>query len=302
MGVINMAHGELMMIGAVTTWACFEFIGTRLPPAWFDWYYVIAFPASFLTAALVGLIIEVSIVRHLYKRPLDSMLATIGVSYILIQAVRLWKGDNLGMRGPEWAGRNWEIFQDVVLPYNRVFLIFLTIFCVLSVVMLFRYTRIGLMIRATVQNREMAQALGVNTRLVDMFTFAFGAGLAGLAGYGIVLTSNPTPEMGQTFIVKSFLTVVIGGVGKVLGVIVSGLSLGFIEKLLEPITIITQPLRIFDATWAQVAALVRRRPLHAAKTVPACSRTKAAWRTRPTKAARPSWRAPPSGPTSSSAC
>jgi ABC-type branched-subunit amino acid transport system permease subunit len=145
----------------------------------------------------------------------------------------------------------------VVLPYARLFVIGLTAFCVLSVIVIFRYTRIGLLIRATVQNREMAQALGVNTRRVDMFTFAFGAGLAGLAGYGIVLTgTNPTPEMGQTFIVKSFLTVVVGGVGKLLGVIVSGLGLGFIEKLLEPIAIIQKPLRIFDATWAQVAALV----------------------------------------------
>jgi urea transport system permease protein len=256
MGVINMAHGEMMMIGAITTWACFEFISPHLPAAYFDWYYVIAFPASFITAAIVGLIIEITIVRHLYKRPLDSMLATIGVSYILIQAVRLWKGDNLGMRGPDWANGNWEIFQDVVLPNNRLFLIVLTIFCILSVVVIFRYTRIGLLIRATVQNREMAQALGVNTRLVDMFTFAFGAGLAGLAGYGIVLTSNPTPEMGQTFIVKSFLTVVVGGVGKLAGVVISGLGLGFIEKLLEPLSLIEKPIHIFDATWAQVAALV----------------------------------------------
>jgi urea transport system permease protein len=257
MGVINMAHGEMMMVGAITTWACFEFIGTKLPAAWFDWYYVIAFPASFLVAAGVGLLIEVLMIRHLYKRPIDSMLATIGVSYILIQAVRLWKGDNLGMRAPDWAGGNCEIFQDVVLPYARLFVIGLTAFCVLSVVAIFRFTRIGLLIRATVQNREMAQSLGVNTRRVDRFTFAFGAGLAGLAGYGIVLTgTNPTPEMGQTFIVKSFLTVVVGGVGKLLGVIVSGLGLGFIEKLLEPIALITKPLRIFDATWAQVAALL----------------------------------------------
>jgi urea transport system permease protein len=204
----------------------------------------------------VGLLIEVSIVRWLYKRPLDSLLATIGVSYILIQRVRAWKGDNLGMRGPAWAGRNVEIIQDVILPYNRLFLICLSVFCVLSVVVIFRYTKVGLMIRATVQNREMAQALGVNTRLVDMFTFAFGAGLAGLAGYGIVLTSNPTPEMGQTYVVKTFLTVVVGGVGKLIGVIVSGLGLGFVEKTLEPITVITQPIKIFDATWAQVAALV----------------------------------------------
>ncbi|MBC7785079.1 MAG: urea ABC transporter permease subunit UrtB [Burkholderiales bacterium] len=256
MGVINMAHGEMMMIGAVTTWACCEFIGPLLPAGWFDWYYVIAFPLSFLIAAGVGLVVELTIVKHLYKRPLDSLLATIGVSYVLIQAVRLWKGDNLGIRLPAWAGGNWEIFQDVVLPYQRLFLISLTAFCVISVILLFRYTRLGLMIRATVQNREMAQSLGVNTRMVDMLTFAFGAGLAGLAGYGIVLTSNPTPEMGQTYIVKSFLTVVVGGVGKLAGVIVSGLSLGFIEKLLEPIVLIEKPLRIFDSTWAQVAALL----------------------------------------------
>jgi urea transport system permease protein len=256
MGVINMAHGEMMMIGAVTTWACHEFIGNELPPEYFNWYYVIAFPMSFLVAAAFGLLIEVSIVRWLYKRPLDSLLATIGVSYVLIQLVRNWKGDNLGMRTPTWAGLNWEIVQDVLLPYNRLFLIALTVFCLLSVVALFRFTKLGLMIRATVQNREMAQALGVNTRLVDMTTFAFGAGLAGLAGYGIVLTSNPSPEIGQTFIVKSFLTVVVGGVGKLAGVIFSGLGLGFIEKLLEPITLITKPLKIFDATWAQVAGLV----------------------------------------------
>lgn len=256
MGVINMAHGEMLMIGAITTWACYEFIGRALPPAYFNYYYIIALPLSFLAAATVGWLIEISIVRHLYKRPLDSLLATIGVSYVLIQAVRLWKGDNLGMRGPTWAGGNWEIYQDINLPFNRIFLIVLTIFCVLLVVGLFRYTRIGLMMRATVQNREMAQALGVNTRRVDMFTFAFGAGLAGLAGYGIVLADNPKPDMGQTYIVKTFLTVVVGGVGKLAGVVFSGLGIGFSEKLLEPITLIEKPLKIFDATWAQVATLL----------------------------------------------
>jgi urea transport system permease protein len=256
MGVINMAHGEMLMIGAVTTWACHEFISPFLPAAYFDWYYVIAFPLSFLAAAGVGLLIEVSVVRYLYKRPLDSLLATIGISFILTQAVRLWKGDNLGMRKPSWANGSWEIFQDVSLAYNRLFLIVLCAFCVVSVIVLFRYTKIGLMIRATVQNREMAQALGVNTRLVDMFTFAFGAGLAGLAGYGIVLTTSPSPGMGETYIVKTFLTVVIGGVGKLAGVVVSGLGLGFVEKLLEPIVIIEHPIRIFDSVWSQVAALL----------------------------------------------
>ncbi len=165
MGVINMAHGEMLMIGAVSTWACYEYIGKHLPPAWFDWYYVIAFPVSFLIAALVGLVIEYTIVRHLYNRPLDSLLATIGVSYILIQAVRNWKSDNLGMQKPAGPGGNWEIFQDVNLPYNRLFLIVLTIFCIVGVLVLFNYTRLGLMIRATVQNPRDGAALGVNTRL-----------------------------------------------------------------------------------------------------------------------------------------
>lgn len=256
MGVINMAHGEMLMIGAVTTWACCEFIGKALPEAYFDYYYVIAFPLAFLAAAGVGLLIEVTIVRHLYKRPLDSLLATIGVSYMLIQGVRLWKGDNLGLRRPGWANGNFELMQDVNLSINRLFLIALALFCVVLVVVLFRYTRIGLMMRATVQNREMAQALGVNTRLVDMFTFAFGAGLAGLAGYGIVLYDVPKPDMGQTYIVKTFLTVVVGGVGKLVGVVVGGLGIGFSEKLLEPITLITQPIKIFDPIWAQVATLL----------------------------------------------
>lgn len=257
MGVINMAHGEMLMIGGVTTWACCEYIGKALPPAWYDWYYVIAFPLSFLVAGFVGLLIETTIVRHLYKRPLDSMLATIGVSYVLIQSVRLWKGDNLGLRAPSWASGNIEIFQDVILNYNRLFVLGLTAFCILSIVLLFRFTRLGLMIRATVQNRQMAQALGVNTRMVDMFTFAFGAGLAGVAGWGIMLiSSQASPEMGTTYIVKTFLTVVVGGVGKLAGVIASGLGLGFIEKLLEPIIIIKSPIHLFNTTWAQVSALI----------------------------------------------
>jgi urea transport system permease protein len=257
MGVINMAHGEMLMLGGVTTWACCEFIGKALPPEYFDWYYVIAFPLSFLVAAGFGLLIETSIVRWLYKRPLDSLLATIGVSYILIQLVRNQFSDNLSLRTPSWANGNWEIIPDVVLGYARLFVIGLTVFCVAAIVLLFRFTRIGLMVRATVQNREMAQALGVNTRRVDMFTFAIGAGLAGLAGYGIVLTgTNPTPEMGQTFVVKTFLTVVVGGVGKLVGVIVSGLGLGFMEKLLEPIVLLEKPVKIFDATWAEVATLL----------------------------------------------
>ena len=256
MKVINMAHGEMLMIGAVTTWAVHEFVGPILPESWHNVYYVIAFPLSFLMAAAAGLLIEVLVVRHLYKRPLDSLLATIGVSFILIQTVRWWKGDNLGMSAPTWFTGGIEILQDVILPYNRLFIIALTVFCVLFTAVMFRFTKLGLLVRATVQNRQMAMSLGVNTRLLDMCTFAYGAGLAGVAGFAIVLLSNPTPEMGQGYIVKSFLVVVVGGVGKFFGVVVSGLGLGFLEKMIEPIDLSFMPIQIFDATWAQVAVLV----------------------------------------------
>lgn len=256
MGVINMAHGEMLMIGAVTAWACYEFIGTALPEAWFNWYYVIAIPMSFLVAAGVGVLIEIGIVRFLYKRPLDSMLATIGVSYILIQAVRSWKGDNLGMTAPSWFSGGWEIMQDVVLPYNRLFIIVLTIVSVLLVMALFRYTRFGLMLRATVQNRAVAAANGVNTRMVDMLTFGLGSGLAGIAGCALVLLTNPTPGMGQTYIVKSFLVTVVAGVGSLAGVIYSALGIGFLEKFIEPLHIMDEPIKMFDSTWAQVFVLI----------------------------------------------
>ncbi len=252
MGVINMAHGEMLMVGAVTTWACFNFFGAALG----DWYYVVAFPLAFGVAALVGWLTEVLIVRHLYKRPLDSLLATIGVSFILIQAVRSWKGDNLGMQAPAMFSGGFEVMQDVTLAYNRLFLIAMCVFCVVATAVLFRFTKIGLMLRATVQNRAMAESLGVNTRRVDMFTFALGAGLAGLGGYGLVLVTNPTPQMGQGYIVESFLTVVVGGVGKLLGVVVSGLGLGFLQKFIEPLVILESPIRIFDATWAKVAVIL----------------------------------------------
>jgi len=252
MGVINMAHGEMLMLGAVTAWACYEF----LSPAVGDWYYGIAFPLSFLVAAAVGMLIEFGILRHLYRRPLDSLLATIGVSLILIQLVRAWKGDNLGMSAPEALGGGWEIYQDVILPYNRLFLIALATFCALAVVFIFRFTRFGLMLRATVQDRETARAMGVNTRLVDLSTFALGSGLAGLAGFGLVLLTNPTPEMGQTYIVKSFLVTVVGGVGKLLGVIFAGTGIGLSEKLLEPTVVMEEPIKIFDPAWAQVAVLL----------------------------------------------
>ena len=256
MGVINMAHGEMLMIGAVTAWFCCAYVGPMLPASWFNWYFVLAIPLSFLMAAGVGILMEVSVVRFLYKRPLDSMLATIGVSYVLIQAVRLMIGDNLSMTVPTWFSGGWEIMQDVVLPYNRLFVIALTVCCVTAVACIFKYTRFGLMLRATVQNREVAAANGVNTRLVDMLTFGLGSGLAGIAGCALVLLTNVSPEMGTTYIVQSFLVTVVAGVGSLLGVIYSALGLGFLEKFIEPLQLMDTPIQLFDSTWAKVLVLI----------------------------------------------
>ena len=253
MGVINMAHGELMMIGAYATYEMQLLFMRRiesgsLQPSDYDWYYVLAFPAAFLAAALVGLLMEVLVVRHLYRRPLESLLATWGIGLVLIQAVRIRYGDNIGVNAPEWARGSVEIVQDVNLPYARLFILVL---CAASVALIYgvmNYTRVGLRIRATMQNRDMAQSLGVNTLRVDCFTFAFGAGLAGIAGYAWTLIGGVTPDMGQTnFIVDSFLVVVVGGVGELIGVICSGFGIGLVTKAIEPFA---------GTVWAKIILLV----------------------------------------------
>jgi urea transport system permease protein len=246
MGVINMAHGELMMIGAYATYEMQRLFG-HSPDVPANWYFVAAAPVAFLSAALVGYLIEWLVVRHLYGRPLETLLATWGVSLVLIQAVRVRYGDNIGVNSPTWLVGSFEVTQDVVLPYNRCFIIILCGFCVLLIYGLLNRTRLGLLIRATVQNREMADALGVNTRRIDGYSFAFGSGLAGLAGYALTLIGGVTPNMGQNYIVDSFLVVVTGGVGKLMGTVFSGLGIGTLNKLLEP---------TFEAVWSKVLILL----------------------------------------------
>ncbi|MBB6441197.1 urea ABC transporter permease subunit UrtB [Phycisphaera mikurensis] len=275
MGVINMAHGEMLMIGAVGTWATFTCLSGGQLFSWLPgldtglsagWLYAVALPVSFLVAAAAGWLVEATIVRFLYKRPLDSLLATIGVSFVLIQLVRNWKGDNLPLVRPAWAGGSIELMQDVSFSTARLFIIALSIACVVAVAAIFRFTKAGLLVRATSQNRDMARALGVNTRRVDALTFAFGSGLAGIAGYGLYLIASVSPQMGQGYIVDSFLVVVVGGVGQLAGVVLSGFGIGFAQKMLEPLELITEPIRLFDATWANVAVLagvvlfIQRRP------------------------------------------
>jgi urea transport system permease protein len=252
MGVINMAHGELMMVGAFTTYVIQQLFVNYLPQGMFNWYYVVALPSAFLAAAFVGWLIEIAVVRHLYRRPLESLLATWGVSILLIQTARLIFGDNIGVNSPTWLRGNVEVVQDVILPFNRLFIIALCALCVAMIYTLINRTKLGLRMRATMQNRDMADSLGVNTRRIDSYTFAFGSGLAGLAGYALTLIGGVTPDMGQNYIVESFLVVVTGGVGELLGVICSGLGLGVATKVIEPMQFGDFTV---EAIWAKVFVL-----------------------------------------------
>jgi urea transport system permease protein len=221
-----------------------------------DSYFILALPVAFLAAAIVGLIMEWLVVRHLYNRPLESLLATWGVSLILIQLARLIYGDNIGVNAPTWSiGTRafWEAYQDVFLPYNRLYLLGLCVVCVTFVYFIMRRTKQGMLMRATMQNRDMAESLGVRTRNVDRFTFALGSGIAGIAGYGWTIIGGVTPDMGQKlFIVDSFLVVVTGGVGELAGVICSGLGIGVITKMLDPLEFGDF---VMGPVWAKVALL-----------------------------------------------
>jgi urea transport system permease protein len=234
MGVINMAHGELMMIGAYATFEMQQLFVSRLPASAFDWYFIAALPASFLAAALVGFLIEFLVIRHLYGRPLETLLATWGIGLILIQSVRIRYGDNIAVNSPTWLRGGFEVFHDSTLPYNRCYILLLTLLSVALLYAVMNHTRLGLLVRAATQNRETASSLGVNTRRVDGYTFALGAGIAGVAGYALTLIGGVTPDMGQNYVVDSFLVVVTGGVGELAGVICSGLGLGVLNKILEP--------------------------------------------------------------------
>ena len=187
------------------------------------------------------------VVRHLYGRPLETLLATFGVSLILSQGVPAIFGYNIGVNSPTWFRGSVEVMQDMVLPYNRCFIILLCLCCVLLFYFIMNYTQYGLRMCATTQNREMAAALGVNTRRIDGYTFALGSGLAGIAGYGLTLIGGVSPDMGKNYIVESFLVVVTGGVGELAGTLYAGMGLGVLNKVFEP---------LFGAVWGQVLVLV----------------------------------------------
>ncbi len=234
MGVINMAHGEFMMVGAFATWGVSEWFKAHVPGA-FEYYLFAAIPAAFLASALVGWICEVLVVKHLYGRPLDTLLATWGIGLFLIWAARDRFGDNMHITPPRWLQGGLEVAPDLVLARNRLFIIGYCLFCIALVYFIVNRTKLGLLLRATTQSRQTAMSLGVATRRVDAFTFAVGAGLAGLAGVAVTMVDKINPNMGQDVIVDSFMVVVVGGVGKLAGAILAGLGLGMISKYLEPI-------------------------------------------------------------------
>jgi urea transport system permease protein len=235
MGVINMAHGEFMMVGAFTTYVVSQFWKAHFGSDWYGYYPIAAIPAAFIVSALMGYIVEMVVIRHLYGRPLETLLATWGVSLILIQLVRQNFGDTESVTPPHWMEGGVEAMPDLYFPLNRIYIILYCAICISVVYFIVNKTKLGLLLRATTQNREMASALGVATRRVDALTFAFGTGLAGLAGVVVPLYNKINPSVGQEYIVDSFLVVVTGGVGKLAGAIIAGLGLGFINKYLEPI-------------------------------------------------------------------
>ena len=236
MGVINMAHGEMLMLGAYSTFLVQNLFKEYLP-GFFEWYLLAAIPIAFMVSAMIGVLLERSIIRHLYGRPLETLLATWGISLILIQSVRLIFGaQNVEVANPAYLSGGIEVFYGVVLPYNRIAIIIFVVFVVISVWTLLQKTSLGLQVRAVTQNRGMAGCMGISTRKIDMYTFGLGSGVAGLGGLALSQIGNVGPELGQLYIVDSFMVVVTGGVGKIAGTVAGALGLGIINKFLEPVT------------------------------------------------------------------
>lgn len=251
MGVINMAHGELIAVGAYTTyvtqglfangvvlqiprffWPAYtlRLSGMELTGASLDRYFLVALPLSFITAALVGILLERTIIRFLYRRPLESLLATWGVSLVLQQLFRLTFGaNNVQVYSPGYLSGNWTVF-DIILGWNRIFVIAFAVAIIVGTHLLLTKTPLGLLIRAVMQNRNMAACMGIRTQRVNMMTFAIGSGLAGLAGAFLSQIGNVGPSLGQDYIVDCFMTVVVGGVGNIIGTVVSALGIGVTDQ------------------------------------------------------------------------
>ena len=234
MGVINMAHGELLMIGAYSTYVVQTLFKQWFPSA-FDWYVIAALPVAFIVTALVGMVLERTVIRWLYGRPLETLLATWGVSLILMQLVRtIFGAQNVEVANPSWMSGGLHIMGSLVISYNRISIVLFALLVVLFVWIILQYTRLGLFVRAITQNRQMANCVGVPTGRIDMLTFGLGAGIAGLAGVALSQLGNVGPDLGRTYIIDSFMVVVLGGVGQLAGTVIAALGLGALNKFMEP--------------------------------------------------------------------
>jgi urea transport system permease protein len=230
MGVINMAHGELMMLGAYTT-----YVIQQLMPNHIGASVLIAIPAAFVVAGAVGVLIERGIVRFLYGRPLETLLATFGLSLILQQVVRdVFTANNRPVETPQWMAGSLQINDALSITYNRLYVIvfMFIVFTVLQLIL--RKTSLGLKVRAVAQNRQMAKSMGVRTQWVDAMTFGLGSGIAGVAGVALSQLTNVGPNLGQQYIIDCFMVVVFGGVGNLWGTLIGGMSLGVVNQVLEP--------------------------------------------------------------------
>jgi urea transport system permease protein len=233
MGVINMAHGELMMIGAYATWLV-QGLFQKYLPAWFDAYLLAAIPVAFITSALVGAALERSVIRFLYGRPLETLLATWGISLVLMQAVRsLFGAQNVSVENPSWMSGGLQLLPNLTLPWNRLFIVLFAVLVLAGMAWLIGRTRLGLFVRGVTQNRPIAACMGVNTARVDTYAFALGSGIAGLAGCALSQVGNVGPDLGQSYIVDAFMVVVLGGVGQLAGTVYAAMGLGVLTKLLE---------------------------------------------------------------------
>lgn len=230
MGVINMAHGELMMIGAYTT-----YVVQQIMPDHIGISIIVAIPAAFIVSGLVGIAIERSVIRHLYGRPLETLLATFGVSLILQQAVRsIFSPLNRSVETPQWMSGAWQMNEVLAFTWNRFYIIIFSVAVFIALILVMKKTVLGLQVRAVSQNRMMARAMGVRSEWVDALTFGLGSGIAGMAGVALSLLTNVGPNLGQAYIIDSFMVVVFGGVGNLWGTLVAGMSLGVISKVMEP--------------------------------------------------------------------
>ncbi len=233
MGIINMAHGEMVMLGAYTTFVVQEVIRTSWPGL-FDWSLAIALPAAFVFTGFVGLLLERLVIRHLYGRPLETLLATWGLSLILQQVVRsVFGANNREVGNPSWMSGAFEL-GGLTITLNRMWIIVFSISVFFALLVLLKRSRFGLQMRAVTQNRRMASSMGIRTPWVDALTFALGSGIAGIAGVALSQIDNVSPNLGQSYIIDSFMVVVFGGVGNLWGTLVGALSLGIVNKFLEP--------------------------------------------------------------------